>query len=93
MECLKCRVENFPMGDYLTAVLKNMKSMCIKAKDWCSILLSRMLNDSEYLLYLKKSIHLADKETLLNLLDYMENDEPLERHKPIIAELRSLVNT
>ena len=51
------------------------------------------MNHDPSLEILKKNIHLADKETLLMLLDSIENDEPLERHKPIIAELRRLANT
>jgi hypothetical protein len=42
---------------------------------------------------LKQNIHLADKETMLKLLDNMEQDKYCpEEHKPIIKELRELVD-
>jgi hypothetical protein len=92
METLKCRVEDFPRDDYIPAFLKNMKSMYIEAKDWCYVLLSRIMNNPRGFFYLKNNIHLGDKETLLEMFDYMEKDKYRPERGPKIAELRKLLN-
>jgi hypothetical protein len=92
MQVLKHGIESFEIEDYISALLKELSSMLIRAPQECNSLFYRIFNGKKYLAYLKENVHLADKETLLKLLDNIENDEPLEQHKPIIAELRKLAN-
>jgi hypothetical protein len=92
MQRLQHGIESFPISDYIPVLLTELKNIFVKASDSCCCFFYAIFNTEECLDFLKKNVFLADKETFLMLLDNMENDEPLERHKPIIAELRRLAN-
>jgi hypothetical protein len=84
-------VESYTADVYTLYLLKNI-NIFYKAPDYCNELFCRILNSQQHLQCLKQNIHLADKETMLRLLDNMENDKYCpEEHKPIIKELRELV--
>jgi hypothetical protein len=85
-------VELFECSFYAKTLLNGLKDFYCNSKFWIERLFSRMFNDDSDLKAIKENIHLADKGTLLMLLDYLENNEPLEQHRPIIAELRKLAN-
>ncbi|MDR0740696.1 MAG: immunity 30 family protein [Puniceicoccales bacterium] len=86
-------VESFEDSFYVETFLKGLKDFYNNSKECIEGQFYRIMNHNPSLEILKKNVHLADKKTLLALLDNIENDEPLERHKPIITELRALVNT
>ena len=86
-------IEGYPLEIYVTYLLKALKNQFIRTPWLCEILISRLLNTELDKNCLKKYIYLADKETMLKILDNKEiNKYCPEQHKPIIAELRSLVN-
>jgi hypothetical protein len=91
-ETLALQIEYFEMDDYITSLLIELKNIFAKASEYCGVLINRLLNSKKHLQCLKQNIHLADKDTMLKLLDNMENDKYCpEEHKPIIKELRALV--
>jgi hypothetical protein len=85
-------VESFEVVFYAKTFLKTLKDSYGRAPESMESLFIRMINHAPSLEVIKENVHLADKETFLALLDFFENNEPLEYHKPIIAELRTLVN-
>ncbi|MDR3224251.1 MAG: hypothetical protein LBT03_01550 [Holosporales bacterium] len=92
-ESLVSQIEYFEIEDYVPALLTELKSMFVKASQYCKYFFYTIFNTPDCLNCLKQNIHLADKETLLKLLDNIESDKyrPDER-RPIITELRGLVN-
>jgi hypothetical protein len=86
-------VESFEDSFYVETFLKGLKDFYNNSKECIEGQFYRIMNHDPSLEILKKNIHLADKKILLVLLDNIENDEPLERHKLIITKLKKLVNT
>ena len=85
-------MDYFNPSDYIPCLLIHLKNMIKKAMNESGYLLSHLFNFPEKLKILKENIHLADKESLLKLLNYLEEDDCPKPHKPIIAELRKMVN-
>jgi hypothetical protein len=85
-------IERYPISIYIPYLLSNLKMKFTTIPECCEIFVSRLLHKGQDILLLKQNIHLVDKETMLKLLDNLENDEYCpEVHKPIIKELRELV--
>jgi hypothetical protein len=86
-------IESFDAEKYIPALLIELKDVFLRAPDHCEYFFYTIFNTTGYLEYLKLNIYLADKETMLILLDNIGNDKGcLKEHKPIIKELRELVN-
>jgi hypothetical protein len=86
-------IESFDTEDYVPKLLMLLKDIFLKAPDHCEYFFYTIFNTKDCLECLKQNLHLADKTTLLKLLNNMWNDKNcLMEHKPIIAELRELVN-
>jgi hypothetical protein len=87
-------IESFPCIFYVKTFLKGLKDFYNNSKECIEEQFVKLFNSNPYLETLKENIDLADKETLLRLLDNCENDKYCpERHKSIFAELRRLMNT
>jgi hypothetical protein len=85
-------IEMFPNEIYVKYLLINLRKELTRIPDCCEIFFHHLLNADNDKIFLKQNIHLADKDTMLKLLDNMENDKYCpEEHKPIIKELRELV--
>ena len=86
-------IEGYPLNIFCQFVMNNLKSLCIRIPDCIATSVFQILNTANHVFILKQNIHLADKETMMKLLDNMEKDKYCpEQHRPIIAELRSIVN-
>lgn len=81
-------IESFEDRFYVPCLLKKLKDLLPKAKDLCEYFFWAIFNTPETLEVLKENIHLADKESILTLLDYIQS----ENKKPIIEKLRRIVN-
>lgn len=93
-ETLKNIIETHPADIYVTYLLRTLKEQYQKIHDECKYMFWGIFNDLEYFEVLKKNIHLADRETLLKLLnDIYEDKYSLPEHKTIVNELRKLLNS
>jgi len=90
MRAIECYTDQI----FVDYILENLKYYYEKIPDCLLMFFWVIFNTPDCLKILKQNIHLADKETLLKLLNNMEQDKycPPE-HKPIIAELRELINS
>ncbi|MDR2067917.1 MAG: immunity 30 family protein [Holosporaceae bacterium] len=82
-------IETVPDPYYVECFLKNLRKSYTNSVYWTSVLFTRIMNNSDSLQYLKYYLYLADRETLLHLLSFIENDRYCtEEHKRIISDLR-----
>ena len=84
-------IESYPDVIFVFYILENVKIYFDRIPECLIMFLWVIFNTQSCLDILKRYIHCADKSTMLSLLTYMEKDEPLEQHKPIIKELKELV--
>jgi hypothetical protein len=85
-------IETYTDYDYVTYLLTELETILIKIPRCTIMFFWTIFNTTSCLQVLKQNIHLAAKETILKLLKNMENDKYCpDKHKPIIRELRELV--
>ena len=84
-------IESYPDVIFVIYIIQNVKIYFDEIPECLIMFLWVIFNTQSCLDILKRYIHCADKSTMLSLLTYMEKDEPLEQHKPIIKELKELV--
>ena len=82
-------IENYPPEIYVEVLSYKIKDFK-KYPEWFTLLLYHIFNSAIHLELLKKHIHLADRDKLLELLDIMYQES--EVHRPVIDELRKLIN-
>ncbi|MBR1479635.1 MAG: hypothetical protein IJ599_01920 [Alphaproteobacteria bacterium] len=93
-ETLLNNIEGFDANYLVPTLLKSLKDIYGRASNQCKYLFWTIFNDPECLDVLKKSIHLADKKTLLKLLDIIcENKYSLPEHRIIVSELRDILES
>lgn len=93
-ETLLNDIEYSPAQQYVPYLLDKLKDFYTKARNQFKYLFWTIFNTSEDFEVLKKNIHLADKETLLKLLDDIYKDKySLPEHKEAIQELRKLLGS
>ena len=91
-EAMRLAIEDAPARYFVPSLLKNLTKIYNKAPNQCECLFWTVFNTSECFVELKQNIHLADKETLLKVIQDIENDEPLPEHVKAIKELRELLD-
>jgi hypothetical protein len=79
-------IEHYPMTVYVDRLIKNLPLILKKGPIWTDNFFNRIFNHPEYRQYFREHIHIADKESLLNLLSIMEKESP--HHQDLITELR-----
>lgn len=91
-ETLLSNIEGFDANYLVPNLLKSLKDIYGRASEQCEYLFWTIFNTPEALKVLKKNIHLADKETLLKLLDIMYEDKySLSKHRSVINKLRDIL--
>lgn len=89
LEDLSDAIEGYDGEKYIKGILQNLSIMFPKAKIWARGLIVVCLNSPEDLEILKANLHLAEKEKLLEILDMIY--QRTEKHRPVIEELRNLI--
>jgi hypothetical protein len=82
-------IESYPDEEYIIALLKNYNFAMSRGKMYVCSLFFHILNSQNHLNLLKKHIHLADKQSLLELFNLMEEESP--HHKELIQDLKKLL--
>ncbi len=79
-------IETYPNEAYVKAVLRSLKTGLISHPEWTDRMVNRIFNEEDCRNIFHQNLHLADKQTLLQLFDLMEKESP--HHKKLITELR-----
>ena len=86
MTSLRKAIEYYSRENYINSIIINLRSLCKKALIWTDEIVNSILNGEEDKKYFCTHIHLAERESLLKLFDFMEKESP--HHATLIEQLR-----
>jgi hypothetical protein len=79
-------IEDYPDDIYMRCVLKKVQDGLKNYPEWYERLIYGIFNHEESLALFRAHMHLADRDSLLELFDLMEKESL--HHAPLIQELR-----
>lgn len=82
-------LEYYPEEIHNRSVIEFIPFMLIHAPEWLLTLVYRIFNNPPFLALFKKNIHLIPKESMVQLIDLVEQES--EYHRDICTELRQLL--
>ena len=71
-EDIRVSIESFPRESYVRELLSNIHRMIPKALDFAKTMLARVVNDNESWPFVQRYIMEANKNTILDIITYME---------------------